>query len=160
MRWLPLLILPLLCASANASSQNKKPKVSVRLYSEANAMDTEKFSTPVTLRYPPRKAFLNKIPHVSEFDIVAVYPFRAPDGSMGCAFKLNTHGALALDAMSTENRGKSAVIQVNGRQVIDLVIDKRITDGILTIPFGLTESEIGAILKAWPPKKKKFHRGS
>ncbi len=160
MRWLLLLTVLLLCVSASASSQNKKPKVALRLFSEADAMDTEKFARPVTLKYPPRPAFLNKIPHISEFDVVAVHPYPASNGSMGCAFKLNAHGTLALDTMSLQNRGKSAVVYVNGRQVIDLVIDRRITDGILTIPFGLTESEIGAILQVWPPEKKRFSKRS
>jgi hypothetical protein len=153
MRLLMLLILPILCATASASSQNRKPSVTLRLFSEADAMDTEKFARPVILNYPRRTAYLNKIPHISEFDVVAVHPYRAANGSMGCAFMLNAHGTLALDTMSLQGRGKAAVVYLNGRQVIDLIIDRRIKDGILTIPFGLTESEIGSILKEWPEEK-------
>ena len=157
MRWfLFLMMLSLLCVSAFASSQNRKPNVTLRLFSEADARDTQKFARPVTLQHPPRSTFLSKIPHISEFDVVAVHPYRAPNGSMGCSFKLNAHGTLALDTMSVQERGKAAVVYVNGRQVIDLLIDRRITDGILAIPFGLTESEIRAILKEWPPKTKRF----
>jgi len=150
MRWLSFLLLPLLCLALTAGSSNKKPKVAIRVFSEASPMDTEKFSTPIDLRYPPRKTYLNKIPHVSEFDIQSVYAFTARDGTMGCAFKLDRHGAIALDTMSIEKRGQSVVITVNGRNVIDLIVDRRISDGILTIPFGLTDEEVRKITKEWP----------
>jgi hypothetical protein len=155
MRWLNFLLLPLLCLALTGGASNKKPKVTVRLFSETNAMDTDKFATPIDLRYPPRKAYLSKVPHVSEYDIQSVYAFTGRDGTMGCAFKLDRHGAIGLDTMSVEKRGQSAVIMVNGRNVIDVIVDRRISDGILTIPFGLTQAEVDLITKQWPSIKAK-----
>lgn len=155
MRWLPFLLLPLCCLALTAGSSNKKPKVAVRVYSEAHQLDTEKFATPVQLRYPPRMAYLNGIPHVSEFDIESAYLFTGRDGTMGCAFKLDRHGTIALDTLSVEKRGKSVVIMVNGRNVIDLIVDRRISDGILTIPFGLTQEESSMIARQWPSMMQK-----
>jgi hypothetical protein len=119
----------------------KEPPFTVRFYAETNAKDTESFATPVQLQYPPRKAYIQKVPAISERDIVAIYPFQASDGSMGCAFKLDDHGRIAIDSLSIEKRGTSLVAVVNNRQVIDMLIDKRVSDGIITIPRGLSVQE-------------------
>jgi hypothetical protein len=48
--------------------------------------------------------------------------------------------------ISAEQRGHSIVAFVGTkkgtRQVIDMIIDRRITDGLITIPSGLTEEEM------------------
>jgi hypothetical protein len=138
----PLLAL-LLVAGAK-----KQPAMSVRFYTEANKRDGAVFAIPVTLQFPPRQAYIEKIPAISDREIDAIYPFPASDGTMGCAFQLDEHGRIGLDTLSVERRGSSIVAVVNGRQVIDMVIDQRVADGIITIPRGLAPMEI-----AWLQKK-------
>jgi hypothetical protein len=142
LRWLlPLVMLPFLAAS------KKAPDVTVRFHSEANPRDTDTFAVQVMLSNPPRQAFISKIPDISEKDIQAIYPFPAPDGSMGCAFKLDEHGRIALDSLSIEKRGQSVVATMNGRQVVDMQIDRRVSDGVITIQRGLTQEDIAALQK-------------
>jgi hypothetical protein len=144
LRWLlPVLMLVFLAAS------KKSPQATVRFHTEANPKDTDTFAVPVMLSNPPRQAFISKIPNISERDVVAIYPFAAADGSMGCAFKLDEHGRIGLDALSIEDRSKSVVAMVNGRQVLDMTIDRRVSDGIITIQHGLTPDDIRALLKSF-----------
>ena len=134
--------------------QRKEYPVQVRFFAEANRNDTERFATPIELRNPKRSTFIEKIPAISERNIKAIYPFRAADGTMGCAFKLDASGRVNLDVVSTERRGSSLVAFVSTKagthQVIDMVIDRTVKDGIITIQRGLTELEIVAITKQWP----------
>ncbi len=131
----------------------KTPPVSVRFYAEAHARDTEAFSKAVTLHNPEREAYIERVPSISERSIKAMYPFQAADGSWGASFKLDNKGRIDLEVLSTERRGSSMVIFVvtpkGVHQVIDVLIDKKIRDGVITIPRGLTELEVVALKKEY-----------
>lgn len=148
----PILALMFIAAA------KKQPTVTIRFHTEANEQDTKTFATPVKFQTPPRDGFIQKVPAISERDIAAIYPFPAKDDTMGCAFKLDVHGQIALDALSIERRGTSLVVFVNSRQVVDIFIDRRVSDGIITIPSGLTSQEIAILQKKFPqigkPQKK------
>jgi hypothetical protein len=159
-RFLSLTVLAL----ALLGMAQKPPGITVRFYSEANKQDGETFSTPVTLKNPPRKAFIEKIPAVTERSFRAIFPFRAEDGTWGCAFKLDEKGRLDLELVSSSKRGLDIVplvaTKAGPHQLIEMVIDRPIKDGIISIPAGLTEFEMLELRKAYPvigeqpPKKK------
>lgn len=156
-RLLPIFGLLALCGMA------KKPTVSLGFFAEANPQDTSVFSSPVRLQTPtPRAAYVEKVPTVSEHDVSAMFPFPAPDGSYGCAFRLNETGRLHLEVLSTDRRGTSLVVFLltknSVHQVIDLLIDKPISDGIISVPHGFTALEISEMqkqFKPWVAPKKK-----
>jgi hypothetical protein len=131
-----------------------KPPVAIRFYVEGNRQDTETFSSPVHLENPPRDAFIEKIPVINERMIRAIYPFQASNGTWGCSFKLDEDGRISLDTFSGSRRGSSVVAmlstQKHTRKVIDMVIDKQISDGVITIPYGLTELEVAFLTKEFP----------
>jgi len=143
-----LVLAPLLLSFVAAA---KKPQVSVRFHAEANARDGEPFAMPIKFQNPARDGFVERVPSISERDIKAVYPVPATDGTFGCAFQLDQHGRIGLQTLSTQRRGASLVVFVNTKsgmhQVIDMIIDKPITDGIVYIPRGLTQLEIAALQK-------------
>jgi len=157
-----LLLLPAIAGLMLLGMAEKVP-VTVRFYAEANAQDTDRFAMPIQFKNPPRGGFIEKIPTIHERLIRAIYPFQAPDGSWGCAFKLDDNGRINLEVMSTNLRGHSVVAFVGTKagthQVIDMQIDKPIRDGIISIPSGLTESEIAVLTHEYPiigqQKKKK-----
>ena len=132
----------------------RQPDVSVRFFAEANQRDGEPFSKPVTLHFPERQTYIEKIPSISERSIKAMYPFQTTDGTWGASFLLDNKGRIDLEVVSTERRGSSMVIFVVTKkgvhQVIDMIIDKPVRDGIITIPRGLTELEIAALTKVYP----------
>jgi len=148
---LRLLGALLACAFLGMGS---KPAITVRFHTEANERDTDKFSQPVTFRHPPRQAFISRIAAIHEKQIKAIYPFQASDGTWGCAFQLDVQGRLALEVISTQQRGSTVVVFVATKagthQAAEMLIDKPILDGIVSIPNGLTELEIGALTKAFP----------
>jgi hypothetical protein len=153
------LLLCALAACCFLGFGRKDFTLTVRFYAEARGVDSGRFSSPVELRHPPRAAFIDKIPTIHERHIKAVYPFAAADGTSGCAFQLDASGKLALDVLSTERRGASVVAFVATKagthQVIDMVIDRTVKDGIITIQHGLTELEIATITKQWPVMRAK-----
>lgn len=134
-------LLPIL-ALALMGFAKKTPQAIVRFHTEANARDTQTFATPVILHNPPRQTYIQKVAVISERNILGYYPFEATDGTMGVVFKLDELGRIQLEALSLDHRGSSLVAFVNGRQVIDLIIDKRVSDGIITIPNGLSQDDM------------------
>ena len=151
MKSVPRLFLLLLALAGLGMA--KKPSVTVRFYAEANRRDGEAFSKQVTLHNPEREAYIEKVPSISEQSIKAMYPFQAADGSWGASFLLDSKGRIDLETVSTSRRGSSMVVFVvtkqGAHQVVDMLIDKPVTDGIITIPSGLTQMEIAALKKEY-----------
>jgi len=157
-----LFVLPLL-AIASLGMAKKKPDIVVRFHVETHERDGAVFAMPVKFQNPPRAGFAERVPSISERDIRAIYPTQAPDGSFGCVFALTVHGRLALQTLSNTRRGSTMVVFVSTKsgthQVIDMLIDKPISDGIIFIPRGLSQLEVQALAKAYPvmgqPKRKR-----
>jgi hypothetical protein len=130
---------------------SRKPLITVRFHTETNANDGDAFATPVDLFYQRRRAFLNRTPDFSEKQIEKILPVRASDGSWGCVFKLNSQGRLRLETLSGQTRGSTLVVFLatkGGRhQVVDMIIDRPVSDGIITVPRGITELEMLALRK-------------
>ena len=149
-----LRLAAIVLAACASLAMAKKYPVTVRFFAEANALDGSTFSNPIKFESARREGHIEKIPTVSERNIEAIYPFRAPDGTMGCAFKLDRSGTIALDVLSTERRGSALVAFVGTKkgvhQVIDMIIDRPVNDGIITIQRGLTTLEVVALRKQWP----------
>jgi hypothetical protein len=142
---LPVL-LGLLCLGMAKSQPNE---IRIRFYTETNPADTTSFAVPVTL-LNGRQVYLDEIANISERDIVAVYPFAMPDNTGGCSFYLNESGTMRLDSLSVEKKGTILAAFVNNQQVADIYVDQRVSDGIVTIPNGITTDEMKIILKRFP----------
>lgn len=154
-----LLLLTIL-ACCFLGFAKRQPKVSVRFYTQATKSDSTNFAAKLKLLGSGQVIYVSKVPVISEDDIAGIYPYHAADGTMGCVFKLDRHGAIGLNTLSIENRGKILVALVDGRQVADLYIDRPIEDGIITIPSGILPQEIQQLAKKYPiagKTKKKKH---
>ncbi len=150
--------LPLLCTailslalSHVCQAMTKKTPIAVRIHTEANKNDSDTFSIPVNLIYQRRQAYLSKVADISERMIERILPFPAKDGTWGCVLKLNPMGRIRLENMSGTLRGSALVIFVttaaSRHQVADMIIDRVVTDGIITIPRGLADFEIALLKK-------------
>ena len=148
-----LLALGLAGLSFVGAASHRGPLIAVRFHGETTALEGS-FAMPVVLdsRASARRVFVERVPMISEGNIVAFYPFRAADGgeSYGAEFQLDRHGQLALSNVSLAKRGSFLVAMVNGRAVTPLKVDRHIEDGLIVIPFGLTAAEIGALEKSFP----------
>ena len=160
--WLPFLAIASLALPLPTRAMSQKAAITVRFHSEANPNDGASFATPVNLIYQRKQVYLSRIPDFSEKQIHKIFPFPAKDGSWGCVFKLTPQGRIRLETMSGEIRGSAIVVFVATKsgqhQVADMIIDRVVTDGIITIPRGLTALEIAALKKQFKtlgePEKK------
>ena len=89
------------------------------------------------------------MPWISEHDIVAFSSYPATNGTYGALFQLDEHGRVVLDTLSVEHRGKLLFVFINGRPITELEIDKRVSDGKIYIPSGLTSADIELMKKDW-----------
>jgi hypothetical protein len=144
-------LLPLVLALFTLGFAEPPPKISVRFHAEANARDGAPFSSPVKLGNPPRDGFLEKLPIIHERQIKAIYPFRAPDGSWGCAFRLDDEGRINLETVSTQRRGTilAGFLRTNKgeHRLPDMLIDRTVSDGVISVGTGLTDLEIVILSK-------------
>lgn len=120
----------------------KAPLVTIRLHGEGSSTDGPSFSSEVQLNNPPVKIFIRNIPVVSERDIEAFLPFPGNDGQVGAYFRLDAHGANKLQQFTVEEKGRTAIILINGRIVANVMIKSAVNDGILYVPGGITQEEI------------------
>ena len=144
---------------AHAGSKKPSP-VSIRVFCEGNEKEGESFVTPVELTTPQKRVFLRKVPIVTEKDFTAFYPFPGRDGMIGAYFRLDPHGADKLDQFTTEDRGKLAVIMINGRVAAALRVEGRVQDGILFVPGGILPNEVALLETKFPVIGRESEFGS
>ena len=134
-----------------ASGMSKKPAITVRFHTETNGSDGDSFAMPVKLLYQRRAAYVGRVPAFSEQQVVAIYPFAAGDGTWGCFFKLNDQGRIRLETMSSESNGRALVVFIGTKggqhQVVDMIIDRPVSDGVISVPRGLTDLEVAVLRK-------------
>ena len=120
-----------------------------RVYAQANPQDTEVFATSIPAQLSGKNVAIEKIPRISEHDVIAFYPYPAANGTYGVLFQLDEHGRIGLDALSIERRGSLLFVFINGRLITELQIDKRVPDGKIYIPSGLTAADVQLMKKDW-----------
>ena len=100
---------------------------------------------------------MQKLPWITEHDVMAFAPYPAQDGSFGALFQLDDHGRVVLDTLSVERRGGFLFVFINGRMITELRIDKRVSDGKIYVPSGLTAADVVLMKKRWrlPGERKR-----
>lgn len=131
-----------------AGSQ-KGPVTTIRLHCEGSSTDGPSFVTEFELA-DGRKIPIRKVPAVNERDITAFYPFPGNDGLVGAYFRLDAHGSNKLHQLTVEDKGRTAVVLVNGRAASALKLSGTVRDGILYVPGGLLPQEIVAMEAKFP----------
>jgi hypothetical protein len=154
-----------LCASAICTllallpAEAGKPRhCQFRVHAQANAQDTEVFSTAVRTKVAGKEMAIEKMASISERDVAAFTAYQAADGTFGALIQLDDHGRITLDTLSVEHRGGLLFIFMNGRIITEngMQIDKRVSDGKIYIPSGLTAADLKLMKKDWKlivPKK-------
>jgi hypothetical protein len=120
------------------------------LHAQANPKDTEVFATSVRAHVSGKTVAIEKMPWISERDVIAFLSYPAGNGMYGALLQLDEHGRVVLDTLSVERRGSLLFVFINGRSITELEIDKRVSDGKIYIPFGLTSADIESMKKDWP----------
>jgi len=126
----------------------KQRQCTFRVHAQANPQDTDVFSLPAHSA-SGKDIAIEKLAWISEHDVVAFSTYPAQDGTFGALFQLDDHGRTVLDTLSVEHRGRLLFIFVNGRMITSLQIDKRVSDGKIYIPSGLTAADVELMKKQW-----------
>jgi hypothetical protein len=127
----------------------KQRKCTFRIHAQANPQDSDVFSIPAHSASSGKDIAIEKLAWISEHDIMAFSPYPAQDGTFGALFQLDEHGRVVLDTLSVENRGRFLFVFINGRMITELQIDKRVSDGKIYIPSGLTPADVELMKKQW-----------
>ena len=134
---------------ALANSVAKQRHCTLRVHAQANERDGEVFATSVHARISGKNVAIEKMPWISEHDVTAFSPYPAQDGTYGALIQLDEHARVVLDTLSIERRGSFLFVFVNGRLITQLNVDKRVSDGKIFIPAGLTAADIDLMKKDW-----------
>ncbi len=121
----------------------------LRIHVEANAQDTEVFASSIHAKVSGKDVAIEKIASISERDVVGFTAYTVGNGEYSVLLQLDDHGRIALDSLSVEHRGGYLFVFVNGRAVTELQIDKRVSDGKIYIPGGLTAADLKLMKKDW-----------
>lgn len=132
-----------------ALSAAAAPRCTFRVHVAANVNDGSAFAQPFHSS-TGKDIYIERMAWLSENDVKAFYPYRSADGvSYGALLQLDDHGRTILDTLSVERRGKTLFVFVNGRPLTELLVDKRVADGKIYLPSGLSEADIKSMAKAW-----------
>jgi len=137
-----------LLASTGAAKDRTRHCI-LRVHAQANPRDTEVFATSVREQVSGKEVAIEKMPWISEQDVMAFAPYPARDGTYGALLQLDEHGRVVLDTLSVERRGSFLFVFVNARRITELEIDKRVSDGKIFIPSGLTAADIESMKRDW-----------
>lgn len=140
------------------ASEKKAPLITVRVHAEGSEREGPSFVAPIELAYPAKRIFIRKVPIVGENDIAAILPFSSADGSLGCTLKMDADGTQKIEEHTTTARDAIVAVLINGRIASALRVDRRINDGIITIPSGFLPEEILVLQTKHPTigKEKEF----
>ncbi len=127
----------------------KQRHCTFRVHAQANPRDTEVFASSVRAQFSGKDVAIEKMPWISERDVMAFSGYPARDGTYGVLIQLDDHGRTVLDTLSIERRSGFLFVFINGRFITELQIDKRVSDGKIYIPSGLTAADIDLMKKDW-----------
>jgi hypothetical protein len=125
----------------------KQRHCTLRVHTQANPRDTNAFATSGGVA--GKEVAIDKMPWITERDVIAFSPYSAPNGTFGALLQLDDHGRVVLDSLSVERRGGFLFVFINGRFITELQIDRRVSDGKIYIPSGLTAADIDLMKKDW-----------
>ena len=135
----------------------KQRHCTFRVHAQANPHDTDIFSMSAGTTSSGKNVAIQKLPWITEHDVMAFSPYPAKDGTFGALFQLDDHGRTVLDTLSIEHRGSFLFVFINGRMITELQIDKRVSDGKIYVPSGLTAADVELMKKQWrsPGERKR-----
>jgi hypothetical protein len=155
MRTLCVFVFCLAFALVDAAA--KERHCTFRVHAQANPQDTDVFSTHAGATSSGKDIAIEKLAWISEHDVMAFSPYPAQNGTFGALFQLDDHGRTVLDTLSVEHRGSFLFVFINGRMITELQIDKRVSDGKIYVPSGLTAADVELMKKQWrsPGERKR-----
>jgi preprotein translocase subunit SecD len=130
-----------------ALAGGNKPKCTFRLHVQTTG---DKLSVnqamPAFLNDPPETIQVSTIPDLSERDLVKAEARETTNGRT-LWVKFDNHGTTVLSTITTQFMGRIFVVYLNQKVIFSPVIDQRIGNGELIVPYPVTDEEIKALNK-------------
>ena len=101
----PLCASAILILAILSPLAGKSKHVQFRVHAEANAQDTEVFSTAIKAKVSGKVVAIQKVASITENDVIAFTAYQAADGTFGALLQLDDHGRISLDSISVEHNG-------------------------------------------------------
>ena len=133
----------------------KQRQCTFRVHAQANPQDSDVFSIPARATSSGKDVAIQKLAWITEHDVMAFSAYPARDGTFGALFQLDDHGRVVLDTLSVEHRGDFLFVFINGRMITELQIDKRVSDGKIYVPSGLTAGDVELMKKKWRSREER-----
>ena len=145
-----LMALFLIPSATVLASGKRSSKATVSLHIETEGTDNPKMIFPYTVEGQQR--YFRRMPEIMTNDVEAFSPFPSEVGGddYGAVFKLTARAARRYAAISSANQGRWMIVQVNGRAVDVLYIDKPVDDGLIVVWKGITLADTTTLDDAKP----------
>lgn len=144
-----LMMIVLALAPAASAGGKKEAKGSITFHIETADTDNPKmiFSQ---MAFGKMRSFMRS-PYISLADVASFAPFPSDDGQdYGLVLQLKPNAITRLAALTNANQGRWMIVQVNGRVVDGVQIDKQIDDGRMVIWKGVTLQDIAILDEGLP----------
>ena len=118
----------------------REPEATLRIHEQVSTALPESRVTMVTIPTAGLKVAVNPYPALSESDVQSANVYQTAGGS-AILLRFDSHGAIALDELTTRNRGAYLVTFLNGRPVAAWLVDQRITNGQFLVEGDFSDEE-------------------
>ncbi len=143
------LMATLAVVPAALGGSKKENKTSVTFHMETAGSDNPKMIFPQMTNGQER--FFRRTPEIGTQDIASFAPFPSEvAGEYGMVVKVKPGVVTRLAAVTNANQGRWMIVQVNGRVVDGVMIDKQVDDGALVVWKGVTLADINALDEEFP----------
>ena len=133
------LVMVMLLATGCATSDNRKPSMTMRIYEQVDAAweghshEVEIPKTGLTLR-------VDVFPVLTERAVEVAEPFET-SGGLAVMLRFDAHGMFVLDEVTTRIRDRYLVVFINDRPVTAWLVDKRLVHGQFLLEGDFTDTE-------------------
>ncbi len=138
MKFLLLLVLALAgCQSA--------PKVTLRFHEQVSAALPPSRQRTVEIARANLRIPVSPFAALTERDVAGA-ELRATESGQSVVVRFDPHGALALDELTTRNRGLYLVVFVNDRPVTAWLVDRRLFSGQFIVEGDFSDAEAAELV--------------
>ncbi len=130
-------------------SMSKKKSYSITFHSQASDNELPKSTFPIDLE--GQRMVFKIVPELSQVNVAAFHPFPSETNiGKGIALQMDTTGANTLEILTRTRSGEYLLALVDGKPADYVIMDRVISDGLITIWQGVSDEVIKEMEKKIP----------
>jgi preprotein translocase subunit SecD len=146
-----LVAVLLACGCASFDDKNA---TTLRFYEQVSSSLPNKLYREVAIPKTGLTLQIDRYPVLTERDIVSSELY-ATSGGPAILLRLEIHGNIVLDEVTTRSRGRYLVVLLDGRPVMAWFMDKRINNGAFLLEGDFTAEEAKKAVESLNKQSKK-----